>query len=341
MRQRPLLRRHQGAHRRHRSRLTTTVVTFAVVGVTAVVLIIELPNSSGSSSPANLRQTQAHKDKADVHTSHEHTAPALSSRSTRPSSDPADEVSSFFSTPAVADFLAGRGGSVTAAVYDGNSGTTFEYHPLLTDDTASIVKADILATLLLESQQSGTPLDEDDQNEATLMIEASNNDAATDLWDEAGGAAPIASFDVSAGMTDTHPDNEAWGLTTTTALDQVALVKHIAYPNALLTDNSRRYELGLMERVDAGENWGVSYGIPNGVTIALKNGWLPQANGWQINSIGFVDGDGRNYVIAVLTSGDPSESYGINTIQDLSELVWNYLQPVTSSSGPRFAIRPQ
>ena len=253
-----------------------------------------------------------------MHDSHRHTAPHEVSK-----------ASDFFSIPAVADFLASRGGGVTAAIYNGDSGTTYEYHPLLTDETASIVKVDILETLLHKCQQSGIPLDEDDQDEATQMIEASNNDDATDLWDEAGGAAPIASFDVSAGMTDTHPDNEAWGLSTTTAVDQVTLLRHLAYPNSLLTDNSRRYELGLMENIDAGENWGISYGIPDGVAVALKNGWLPQEDGWQINSIGFVDGDGRKYVIAVLTSADPSEAYGINTIQGLSALVWNGLRPVS------------
>ncbi len=327
MRRRRLWRRRHGAHRKHHSSLAATVATVGAVAVIALVLIIELPESSRSSSPSERRQTQGHEAKANVHNSHGHTASARIPRSARTSSDRADEVSNFFSIPAVTDFLASRGGSVTAAVYNRNSGATFEYHPLLTDETASIVKVDILATLLLESQQSGIPLDEDDQEEATLMIDASDNDAATDLWDEAGGATPIAAFDASAGMTDTLPDNEAWGLTTTTALDQVALLKQIAYPSALLTDNSRQYELGLMESIDAGENWGVSYGIPDGVTVALKNGWLPQANGWQINSIGFVDGDDRNYVIAVLTSGDPTESYGINTIQGLSALVWNNLQP--------------
>jgi hypothetical protein len=293
-------------------------VALSAVAAAAVILLV---GSLGLSSTATTRPTRAHVNTTMT------TVTPHSPTSTIPVSTSTTAPTDFFSNPAVAAFLASRAGNVTAAIYNANSGVTYEYHPSLTDDTASIVKADILATLLSESQRSGTPLDDDEEDEATQMIEASNNDDASDLWNAAGGAQPIAAFDEQLGMTDTDPDNQAWGLTTTTALDQVTLVRHIAYANTFLTDSSRQYELELMENIDAGENWGVSYGVPDGVTVALKNGWLPQNNGWQINSIGFVDGEGRDYVMAVLTSGDPSESYGINTIQGLSAFVFPDLQP--------------
>jgi hypothetical protein len=64
------------------------------------------------------------------------------------------------------------------------------------------------------------------------------------------------------------------------------------------------------------------------VTIALKNGWAPlNAGGWEINSIGYVDGGGRRYLIAVLTHEDPSESYGSDTVEGISEIIWNELAP--------------
>ena len=55
--------------------------------------------------------------------------------------------------------------------------------------------------------------------------------------------------------------------------------------------------------------------FPAGVTVALKNGWLPLASGydWEINSIGRVKGEHRRYLIAVLTAGEPY-AYGIDTI---------------------------
>ena len=80
-----------------------------------------------------------------------------------------------------------------------------------------------------------------------------------------------------------------------------------------------------MENIDAGENWGISYGIPDGVAVALKNGWLPVAAGWQVNSIGQVTGSGRRYLIAVMTNEDPSEGFGIATIERISGAAWQAL----------------
>jgi hypothetical protein len=59
--------------------------------------------------------------------------------------------------------------------------------------------------------------------------------------------------------------------------------------------------------------------------LALKNGWLPldQAEtDWQINSIGWISGPQRDYLMAVLTTGNPTEQYGIDTIDGLSGIVW-------------------
>jgi hypothetical protein len=46
------------------------------------------------------------------------------------------------------------------------------------------------------------------------------------------------------------------------------------------------------------------------------------ASDWQINSIGWVSGGGRNYLMAVLTTGNPTEQYGIDTIDQLAVMVW-------------------
>jgi hypothetical protein len=46
-------------------------------------------------------------------------------------------------------------------------------------------------------------------------------------------------------------------LSTTTAADQVQLLRTLAYPNDVLTPASQSYELGLMAHVEADEAWGV------------------------------------------------------------------------------------
>ena len=135
----------------------------------------------------------------------------------------------------------------------------------------------------------------------------------------------------TAGLIQTDPDAAGyWGTSTTTAADQVQLLRTVAYPNAVLTPASQAYALNLMENVESDQAWGVSAGVGAGSTVALKNGWLPlDSGGWQVNSIGYVDGQGRDYVIAVLTDDD-TEAVGINFIQGLSGLIWQELAPSTS-----------
>jgi beta-lactamase family protein len=236
-----------------------------------------------------------------------------------------------FDAPPVAAYLAGTTQDVTAAVYDDVTGVTSVYRPGVAQETASIMKVDILATLLARGQSDGRALTAGEQSLAVPMMEESDNDDAQDLWDSEGGATAVRAFDTQAGLTQTDPDAAGyWGLSTTTAADQVQLLRTVAYPNAILTPASQAYELNLMENVASDQAWGVSSGVEAGSTVALKNGWLPlDSGGWQVNSIGYVDGLGRDYVIAVLTDDD-TEADGINFIQGLSGLIWQELAPSAS-----------
>jgi hypothetical protein len=122
-----------------------------------------------------------------------------------------------------------------------------------------------------------------------------------------------------------------WGLSTTVPDDQLTLLKQLVVPGTspLLSKSARSYALSLMEHVTAGQRWGISGGVPAGVTVALKDGWLPldaAATNWQVNSVGWVSGDGRDYLIAVLSTGNPTEQYGIATINALSSLVWKAMR---------------
>lgn len=226
-------------------------------------------------------------------------------------------------------FLSTRTSVVSVAVYNANNGTTFALNPNLTFDTASIIKVAIMSTLLRQSQLNHQPLTSAEANLMVPMIEDSSNSAATTLWWDAGGATGISAYTRSLGMSQTVPDPYGyWGLSGTSAPDQVTLMRQIAYPGGALTNANRAYALNLMEHVIGWEDWGISGGVPSGVTVALKNGWLPLPTlgiGWAVNSVGYVNGQGRNYVIAVLTRDNATEQYGIATIQGVSSLVWQAL----------------
>jgi beta-lactamase class A len=219
-----------------------------------------------------------------------------------------------------------RAGVISAAVLDLRNGNLYAYHPGDEVITASIVKLQILGALLVSAQKTGQPLSAADQAPASDMIELSDNDDATSLWNEIGGAPTVAAFDRSVGMLATTP-NLSWGLTTTTAADQVKLLEDLVEPNDVLSDASRAYTLQLMEHVAPYEYWGVPASTPPGTTVALKNGWLAWGGSWAVNSIGWVDGSERDYLIAVLTSGSPNEAYGVASISMVAAAAWAALGP--------------
>ena len=234
---------------------------------------------------------------------------------------------------------------MTAAVYDKRTGRFWVWNGRVREDTASIVKVEIMGTALREAETARTPLPAAEQALMPPMIENSDNDAATAMLAKVGGPSAVMRFDRSAGLTQTTVSTLAlipgtslpgWGLTKTTALDEVRLVSRFAYPNPILSSASRKYGLNLMEHVEADQAWGVSGGVPPGVTVALKNGWLPHnlaANSdWQVNSIGWIAGHGRDYVLAVLTNHNPSQAYGEETIQAIASKMFAELGPGPAGS---------
>ena len=226
--------------------------------------------------------------------------------------------------PAITAYVATRVDDVTVAVDDLTTGENFAYRPGVVEHTASTVKVDILATLLREAQTAGRGLTPTEQALAVPMIEDSLDSAADVLWTQLGPAA-VGATEQSLGLTDTVPATDGiWGTTTTTAADRLAMMRALSFPNPVLTDASRAYVLYLMEHITSTQDWGVTGGVPAGVSVALKNGFSI-INGWQINSMGWVRGDGRDYLIAVLTDGNPSEAYGIATADQISSIVWNSL----------------
>ena len=181
---------------------------------------------------------------------------------------------------------------LSVATLDGSYGEERAY------PAASIVKVSILAALLVE----GRPLGARERELARAMIVRSDNDAATELWAAIGGAPGLDAAHARLGLTQTSAE-PAWGLTRTTARDQLTLLRAVfggPYP----------FIRSLMGQVAEGQDWGVSAA---GGEWALKNGWMPmRATGlWVVHSVGRAGGR----LIAVLSEGHPTKEAGIACVE--------------------------
>jgi hypothetical protein len=235
----------------------------------------------------------------------------------------------------IAAAMKGRSSVVGLAVDDRVTGVTCKFHPHWHFDSASVVKVTILSALLRKLQQEHKSLTAKQKQLATQMITVSDNNAASTLWAETGRPA-LQHFLNLAGMSETELGPSGyWGLTLITAHDELTLLKVLTSTNTVLTTASRNYVLGLMARVVSYERWGVPAGAPTDVTVHVKNGWLPLAtHGWRINSIGSFSGHGRNYMIVVLTMDNPTMAYGVDTVQDIAEVINRALNPTAASVVP-------
>nr|WP_112475728.1 serine hydrolase [Streptomyces sp. ST1020] len=207
--------------------------------------------------------------------------------------------------------------AVSVGVLDLGSGDSAVYGEA-TFDTASIVKVDILAALLLQAQDAGRSLTAQEKSYAALMIENSDNDSASALWNTIGQAEGLDAANDRFGMTGTEGGEGAlWGLTQTTAADQLALLQQVFGDSSELSDASRAYVGGLMAQVEADQRWGVS-AAAQGAGWALKNGWLPRSTTglWDVNSIGRVTAGGGAYLVAVLSDGNVSMAAGVSLVEE-------------------------
>jgi beta-lactamase class A len=218
--------------------------------------------------------------------------------------------------------LRGRVSAVAVGVEDPGEGLQCWLNASEHFDSASVVKVTILGALLYRTQAWHKSLTRTEVAQARAMITESDNDAASYLWTDVGRSYLQHFLDL-AGMTHTFlGPGIYWGLTQITASDEMRLLRLLAAKNTVLDTSSRDYALDLMARVIPSQRWGVTAGAPRGLTVHVKNGWLPLATGgWRIHSIGDFTGRGDGYSIVVLTQDNPSMSYGIDTIEAIAEAV--------------------
>jgi hypothetical protein len=224
-------------------------------------------------------------------------------------------------------YLAGRAGPVTAMVKDLTTGRLYRYGRGERLITASAAKVQILMALLLRTPWNKLP--KAVRRDADLMIRYSDNHAADRLWLRAGGAPGFTEAGRKLGLRHTRGvpgacvDLYCWGITRTSAEDQIRLMRALVSPESPLPGKDREQVLKLMGRVVDGQDWGISAARCAGDRVALKNGWLKRVSNerWAVVSVGLLRGGGHDYAVAVLTEGSGEVGYGIATVEGVTERI--------------------
>jgi Beta-lactamase enzyme family len=216
----------------------------------------------------------------------------------------------------------------SVAVLDKKTGHRYSFRGSERYETASVVKVQVLACLLLNAQDQHRDLTATELSLAKRMIRYSDNDATTSLFARLGRAPAVSRSNRRLGLTQTTVSS-SWGLTRTTVNDQVRLLSKLVDEDGPLHSESRRLAFKLMSTVDDEQDWGVPAVARKGETATVKNGWLPRSTEggrWIINTVGRVTGDHVDVSIAVLSHNHGSMSGGIHVVERAAKLTRQYLK---------------
>ena len=221
-------------------------------------------------------------------------------------------------------------GGVSVGALDTQTGAHYGYGATSGMRTGSVYKIFVLEALLLQHQDEGTQLTDDEVGLATPMIENSDNKAAYQLFLDVGGNDGLITAARRLGLTHTVPGQADPALTTMSAQDGLTLVKNLV-TNRPLSQYSRGLALGLMHNVESDQRWGVGAVADPGTSFAIKNGWLQvdNSNGpdeddnslWLVNSVGVVTVRHQQVLIAVFTQHGQSLDGGINLVESLAKAI--------------------
>ncbi|CAM5362888.1 hypothetical protein GCM10010230_13980 [Streptomyces narbonensis] len=234
--------------------------------------------------------------------------------------------------------LRDRDSTVSVAVHDPGRALRCRLRDTRLYDSASIAKILIMQAVLGRAEELGRAPTRLEARRLKAMITRSDNTAATDLW-QGLSRARLNRVLREAGAKDTVLGHDRyWGLTRTTARDQLALLAAV----------SRRTEaLDLMGQVVTSQAWGVTAGAPGTVKVHLKNGWLPRAtHAWRVHSIGIALSSGTggtatlDYRMALLSHDNPTMRYGVRTLEGVALAVHRGLAGGTAARGftPEYRI---
>ncbi|NTW28009.1 MAG: serine hydrolase [Coriobacteriia bacterium] len=223
---------------------------------------------------------------------------------------------SFPSTAAVEAAIAWaseRGGNVAFAVAT-SDGQIRGYNVDEPFVSASVVKAMLLVAYLRSNPEIGDA----ERQTLSAMIEYSDNDAATTIY-AAVGDDGLRSVAEAVGMNNFDVWG-SWGSAQLTAADQARFFLGI---DSLLPENHRAFARELLSQIEEDQSWGIpTIARPAGWTVFFKGGWRETGLGQLVHQVARLERPGDQPIsLAVMTDGDSSMAYGIETISGIAEIL--------------------
>jgi hypothetical protein len=207
-------------------------------------------------------------------------------------------------------YLAWRSGVKSFAVVT-SEGRLYGTHVHRRFVSASVVKAMLLVAYLHKLHHEHRALDSGSRSLLGPMIQVSDNDAATRVWSIVGDGR-LRRLARRAGMKDFSIQG-SWANAMITAGDQARFFYEM---KRLLPHEFRHYADHLLSHITSSESWGIpAVARRRGWNVFFKGGWRPTSRGQLVHQVARLHRPHMRIAIAVLTDGDPSMGYGINTIE--------------------------
>ncbi|MGI9623311.1 MAG: serine hydrolase [Acidimicrobiales bacterium] len=223
----------------------------------------------------------------------------------------------------------------TAHVKDTRTGCEYELKPDLVITTASVIKVEILAGVLLRAQAEDRGLSSTERALVNDMMRLSLNPPTSTLWARVGGIAGLNALDRRFGVTNTV-HTPAYGATTSTARDRNDITLAVLHGGGPLNEASAKLAWRIMAGVHPGQQWGVSAGVAQDYTVVNKNGFYPLTGaGWRVGSTGFVaDPAGGGYALTIMSDNNHTQADGIELVEAIARRVNRRLSEGPAASRP-------
>ena len=217
---------------------------------------------------------------------------------------------------AVREYLKQRAGVVGVGVMD-SRGRVRGVHGRRRFASASVVKAMLLVSYLRKVAHQERGLTHYEHGKLRPMIRVSSNSAATWVYNRVG--------DVLLRRLARRADMDQfsiccyWSYAQFSARDQAKFFWQL---ERLTPPRFRDYATHLLSTIVSRQSWGIpQVGRRRGASVFFKGAWRKTALGRLVHQAAFIRYPGTEFSLAVLTDGNPSRSYGIETITGVARKI--------------------